>query len=93
MLALSAPINPQDPDNEVTQFRAQLQGRRRAAEVSTADSDLLSAVADATAADAGPKNRVVFEAPIEKFARPIPREVLELDIAALFNNADSFHWT
>lgn len=82
-----------DPDNEVTQFRAQLQGRRRAAEVSTADSDLLSAVADATAADAGPKNRVVFEAPIEKFARPIPREVLELDIAALFNNADSFHWT
>ncbi len=91
--APSFPFRPQDPENEVSQFRAQLQGRRRAAEVS-ADADLLaSAAAAAAAATDGPKSRVVFEAPVEKFARPIPREVLELDISALFNNADSFHWT
>ncbi|KAG2495839.1 hypothetical protein HYH03_006078 [Edaphochlamys debaryana] len=75
-------------DNEVSQFRAQIdaaaaKGRRR---------DLASgaAAAASNAAAGTTSSDVVFIADVEKHARPVPQEVLDLDIGKLFENYDIY---
>ncbi|KAG2495838.1 hypothetical protein HYH03_006077 [Edaphochlamys debaryana] len=89
-------------DNEVSQFRAQIDaaaanGRRRdlasgaAAAASNAAAGTSSGASNNNnAAEVASAAKTVFIADVEKHARPVPQEVLDLDIGKLFENYDIY---